>query len=58
MATQGRRAFKGAIAAVTPDDVTLSLDGEDPDTVTIPFVEVKKCVLKPVFDFKSKKEEN
>ncbi|TXF36769.1 ribosome maturation factor RimP [Collinsella sp. BA40] len=58
LATQGRRAFKGAIAAVTPDDVTLSLDGEDPDTVTIPFVEVKKCVLKPVFDFKSKKEEN
>ena len=32
--------------------VTLALEGDE--TVTIPFAEVKKCTLKPVFDFKGR----
>ena len=56
-ATQGRRTFKGAIVSSDDASVTLSLPGEDPDTVTIAFDEVKKCALKPSYDFKAKKEE-
>lgn len=57
-ATQGRRSYKGVIAAADDECVTLSLPGEDTEAVTIAFSEVKKCVLKPNFDFKAKKEEN
>ena len=55
-ATEGRRKFKGRIAGATEEAVTLALEGDE--TVTIPFAEVKKCTLKPVFDFKggAKKE--
>ncbi len=57
LATQGRRKFKGAIASVQEDGVTLAMEDEDPASISIPFAEIKKCVLKPEFDFKSKKEE-
>ena len=49
-ATEGRRKFKGRIAGATEEAVTLALEGDE--TVIIPFAEVKKCTLKPVFDFK------
>ena len=54
-AMQGRRSYKGTIAQATDTQVTLELEGEDPATIS--YDEVKKCVLKPVFDFKPKKEE-
>ena len=52
---QGRRSYKGTIAQATDTQVTLELEGEDPATIS--YDEVKKCVLKPVFDFKPKKGE-
>lgn len=55
-ATEGRRRYKGSIAGATDDAVTLALEGGE--SVTIPFTEVKKCALKPVYDFKPKKEGN
>ena len=54
-AMQGRRSYKGTIAQATDTQGTLELEGEDPATIS--YDEVKKCVLKPVFDFKPKKEE-
>ena len=51
-ATEGRRRFKGAIAA--SDDASVTLELADGERVTIPFDDVKKCTLKPVFDFKQK----
>lgn len=55
-ATEGRRKFKGSIQAATDTEVTLTLnDGTDIQT-TIPYSEIKKCVLKPVYDFTPKKE--
>ena len=53
-ATEGRRSYKGRIAGATDAVVTLAPEGEDP--VSIPFDTVKKCTLKPVYDFKSVKE--
>lgn len=53
-AMEGRRSYKGAIAAVTDTSVTLELEGED--AATISFDEIKKCTLKPVYDFKGSKE--
>ena len=55
-AMEGRRSYKGAIAAATDACVTIQPEGED--AVTIAFDEVKKCTLKPVFDFKGVKEGN
>ncbi|MDO4596730.1 MAG: ribosome maturation factor RimP [Coriobacteriaceae bacterium] len=55
-ATQGRRTFKGTIANCDETQVILSF--EDEDDITFPFDQVKKCALKPVFDFRAKKEEN
>lgn len=55
-ATEGRRRYKGAIAGAEALAVTLALDGGE--QVEIPFDEVKKCTLKPVYDFKGVKEGN
>ena len=51
-ATEGRRRFKGVIAEA--GDVSVTLELEDGERVQIAFDEVKKCNLKPVFDFKAK----
>ena len=53
MATEGRRKFKGSIASADDAGVTLALDGDE--TVTISHDEIKKCTLKPVYDFKGGK---
>ncbi len=53
-ATEGRRSFQGRIEAADEEGVTLALEGDD--TLTIPYAEVKKCVLNPVYDFKGSKE--
>ena len=53
-AMEGRRSYKGTIAAVTDASVTLELEGEE--ATTISFDEIKKCTLKPVYDFKGSKE--
>ena len=57
-ATEGRRSYKGVIAAVTDTDVTLTLPEGDSDgeSVTLAFNDVKKVTLKPVYDFKGTKE--
>ena len=55
-ATEGRRRFKGVIAGSDDEAVTLEL--EDGEQQAIPFNEVKKCTLKPVYDFSVKKEGN
>ncbi len=52
-ATEGRRKFKGTIAATDEQAVTLEL--EDGEQVSIPHGDVKKCTLKPVYDFKGGK---
>ena len=49
-------AQRSAIAAATDACVTIQPEGED--AVTIAFDDVKKCTLKPVFDFKGVKEGN
>lgn len=53
-ATEGRRKYAGKIAAATETDVTLEL--EDGESVTLDFSDVKKCKLKPTYDFKPAKE--
>ncbi|MDY2776834.1 MAG: ribosome maturation factor RimP [Collinsella sp.] len=58
VAVQGRRKFQGTIASADGETVTLKLDDGEPDTVTIAYTDVKKCTLKPSFDFKAKKKEN
>ena len=57
-ATEGRRSYKGVIAAVADGQVTLDLPEGDADgaSVTISFDDVKKATLKPVYDFKGAKE--
>lgn len=53
-ATEGRRKYAGKIAAATETNVTLEL--EDGESVTLDFSDVKKCKLKPAYDFKPAKE--
>ena len=48
-ATEGRRRYKWTIAEADDDAVTLEL--EDGERVSIPHDEIKKCTLKPVYDF-------
>ena len=57
-AVEGRRSYKGVIAATTDAEVTLALPEGDADgeSVTIAFNDVKKATLKPVYDFKGTKE--
>ena len=52
-ATEGRRKYSGKIAAATETNVTLEL--EDGERASFPYGEIKKCTLKPVFDFKGGK---
>ena len=51
---EGRRSYKGVIAETTDTAVTIQPEGEE--AVTISFDDVKKCTLKPVYDFKGVKE--
>ena len=53
-ATEGRRRYTGTIASAGSDSCELELDGGE--RVDIPYDIMKKCTLKPVFDFKGKKE--
>ena len=53
-ATEGRRKYSGKIVAATETNVTLEL--EDGESVTLDFSDVKKCKLKPTYDFKPAKE--
>lgn len=53
-ATEGRRKYAGKIAAASETNVTLEL--EDGESVTLDFSDVKKCKLKPTYDFKPSKE--
>lgn len=53
-ATEGRRKFKGTIEAADDREVTLAL--EDGESAVFPYDEIRKCTLKPVYDFKGKKE--
>ena len=53
-ATEGRRKYAGKIAAATEANVTLELEGGE--SVTLDFSDVKKCKLKPTYDFKPAKE--
>ena len=55
-AMEGRRSYKGVIAQADETAVTIQPEGED--AVTISYDDVKKCTLKPVFDFKGVKEGN
>lgn len=49
-ATEGRRKFRGRI--VRADEASVALELEGGETVDISFDDVKKCTLRPVFDFK------
>lgn len=53
-AMEGRRSYKGVIAAADDASVTIQPEGED--AATISYDDVKKCTLKPVYDFKGVKE--
>lgn len=55
-ATEGRRRFKGVIAAASDTSATLEL--EDGERLEFAFDDIKKCTLKPVFDFKQKEGKN
>lgn len=53
-ATEGRRRFKGTITEATEEAATLELD--DGSSASFAYDEIKKCSIKPVFDFKGGKE--
>ncbi len=53
-ATEGRRKYKGRIAEADDQAVTLEVEGEGAQRIA--YDEVKKCTLKPVYDFKGKKD--
>lgn len=53
-AMEGRRSYKGVIAAA--DDASVTIQPEVEDAATISYDDVKKCTLKPVYDFKGVKE--
>lgn len=53
-AMEGRRSYKGVIAAADDASVTIQPEGED--AATISYDDVKKCTLKAVYDFKGVKE--
>lgn len=53
-AMEGRRSYKGVIAAADDASVTIQPEGED--AATISYDDVKKCTLRPVYDFKGVKE--
>lgn len=53
-AKEGRKKFGGKIAAADEAQVTLEL--EDGSSATFDYNDVKKCTLKPTYDFKGGKE--
>lgn len=53
IATEGQRRYKGIIAAA--DEASVTLETEDGEQTSISFDDVKKCTLKPTFDFKKEK---
>lgn len=53
IATEGQRRYKGIIAAA--DEASVTLETEDGEQTSISFGDVKKCTLKPTFDFKKEK---
>lgn len=55
-ALEGRRSYKGVIAQAAEHEFTLEPEGEEP--ITISYDDVKKCTLKPVYDFKGEKKGN
>lgn len=54
-ALEGRRSYKGTIVSAQDDSFTIEPEGEEP--ISISYDDVKKCVLKPVYDFKGKSKE-
>ena len=56
IATEGQRRYKGIIAAA--DEASVTLETEDGEQTSISFDDVKKCTLKPTFDFKKEKGVN
>lgn len=54
-AMEGRRSFKGTISATTDTAVTIACEGEEPCTIS--FDDVKKCTLRPVYNFKRTAQE-
>ena len=52
-AVEGRRRFSGSL--VEADERTATLELEDGERASFPYGEIKKCTLKPVFDFKGGK---
>lgn len=52
-AVEGRRRFSGSL--VEADERTAALELEDGERASFPYGEIKKCTLKPVFDFKGGK---
>ena len=52
-ATDGRRKYRGTLVAA--DDATATLDLKDDTSVQLSYDEIKKCNLKPTYDFKSGK---
>lgn len=53
-ATEGRRRFTGTIA--TADDAAATIALEDGTEATFAYDDMKRCTLKPVYDFKGSKE--
>lgn len=53
-AREGKKRFRGRIARADEEGVSISL--EDGGTLDIPYDEVRKCSLKPTFDFKGDKK--
>lgn len=49
-ALEGRRSYKGVIVSASEDSFVLEPEGEP--ALTISYNDVKKCTLKPVYDFK------
>lgn len=54
-ATEGRRKFKGRIAEANESGAVLEL--KDGERVELSFDDIKKCALKPVYDFKGGSKE-
>ncbi len=54
-ATEGRRKFKGRIAEA--DETRAVIELKDGERVELSYDDIKKCTLKPVYDFKGAKSE-
>jgi len=52
-ATEGRRKFSGKLLGIDGDGV-VSIDSDDEGEIRIPLEQIRKCVIKPNFDFSDK----